>query len=139
MFMGERAIRQNITPTLMFVGDVCGKVEEAISRYTSVFRHSKAEGLLRYGKGEEQGGDGKHAAFTLEGREFAAMDSARAHPFTFNVAISFVVNGETQDEIDYYGEKGYPPTQRRDARQRSVVTTGDRLDGTCRRIDWAGH
>jgi hypothetical protein len=53
MFMGERAIRQNITPTLMFVGDVCGKVEEAISRYTSVFRHSKAGGLLRYGKGEE--------------------------------------------------------------------------------------
>jgi hypothetical protein len=59
MFMGERAIRQNITPTLMFVGDVCGKVEEAISRYTSVFRHSKAGRLLRYGKGEEQGGDDK--------------------------------------------------------------------------------
>ena len=47
----------------------------------------------------------KHAAFTLEGREFAAMDSAHVHAFTFNEAISFVVNCETQGEIDYYWEK----------------------------------
>jgi predicted 3-demethylubiquinone-9 3-methyltransferase (glyoxalase superfamily) len=56
-------------------------------------------------KARNKEGTVKHAAFTLEGREFAAMDSARAHPFTFNVAISFVVNGETQDEIDNYWEK----------------------------------
>jgi predicted 3-demethylubiquinone-9 3-methyltransferase (glyoxalase superfamily) len=107
IFMGERAIRQNITPTLMFVGDVCGKVEEAISRYTSVIRSSKVVGILRYGKGEEPDREGtiKHAGFALEGQEFAAMDSARAHPFTFNEAIFFVVNCETQEEIDYYWEK----------------------------------
>ena len=107
MFMGEREIRQNITPTLMFVGDVCGKAAEAINCYTSVFRNARAGGILRYGKGEEPDKEGtiKHAAFTLEGREFAAMDSAHAHAFTFNEAISFVVNCETQGEIDYYWEK----------------------------------
>jgi predicted 3-demethylubiquinone-9 3-methyltransferase (glyoxalase superfamily) len=37
MFMGDRPIGQKITPTLMFVGSVCGKAEEAINFYTSVF------------------------------------------------------------------------------------------------------
>ena len=37
--------------------------------------------------------------------EFAAMDSARVHDFAFNEAISFVVQCETQDEIDYYWER----------------------------------
>ena len=34
-----------------------------------------------------------------------AMDSAMQHPFTFNEAISFVVNCETQKEVDYFWEK----------------------------------
>jgi predicted 3-demethylubiquinone-9 3-methyltransferase (glyoxalase superfamily) len=61
----------------------------------------------RYSKGEEPDREGtiKHAAFTLEGQEFAAMDSARAHDFSFNEAISFIVHCETQEEIDYYWEK----------------------------------
>jgi len=33
------------------------------------------------------------------------MDSAHKHPFSFNEAISFIVNCEDQDEIDYYWEK----------------------------------
>ena len=63
--------------------------------------------ILRYGKGEEPDKEGtiKHAAFTLEGQEFAAMDSAHEHNFTFNEAISFMVECETQEEIDYYWEK----------------------------------
>jgi predicted 3-demethylubiquinone-9 3-methyltransferase (glyoxalase superfamily) len=107
MFVGNGKIRQTITPTLMFVGAVCGKAEEAINSYASVFHNAKVGELLHYGKGEEPDKEGtiKHAAFTLEGQEFAAVDSARAHPFTFNEAISFVVNCETQDEIDYYWEK----------------------------------
>ncbi len=42
---------------------------------------------------------------TLENQEFAAMDSARKHNFTFNEAISFMVECKTQEEIDYYWEK----------------------------------
>ncbi len=33
------------------------------------------------------------------------MDSAREHKFSFNEAILFMVNCDTQEEIDYYWEK----------------------------------
>ena len=107
MFTGGHKIKQKITPTLMFVGKQCGKAEEAINFYATVFHNAKVGDILRYNKGEEPDKEGtiKHAAFALEGLEFAAMDSARVHNFTFNEAISFMVHCETQDEIDYYWGK----------------------------------
>jgi predicted 3-demethylubiquinone-9 3-methyltransferase (glyoxalase superfamily) len=97
----------------MFVGEVCGKAEEAVSFYESVFRNSpaakaaagtSANVLARYGRGEEPDKEGtvRYAHFTLLGQEFGAMDSAREHKFTFNEAISFIVPCDTQGEIDYY-------------------------------------
>lgn len=107
MFMGGREIKQKITPTLMFVGDVCGKAEEAIGFYASVFRDAEVGDILRYGPGEEPDKEGtvRHAAFRLLDWEFAAMDSAYEHGFTFNEAVSFIVRCDTQQEIDYYWEK----------------------------------
>lgn len=107
MYMGDSNIKQKITPTLMFTGKQSGKAEEAINFYSSVFKDGQIGGILRYGKGEEPDKEGtvKHAEFTLEGQEFAAMDSAHGHNFTFNEAISFMVHCDTQDEIDYYWDK----------------------------------
>ncbi|MBI4316964.1 MAG: VOC family protein [Chloroflexi bacterium] len=107
MFAGDRVTKQRITPTLMFVGKQCGKAEEAIKFYASVFRNARVGDIDRYGKGEEPDKEGtvKHAAFTLEGQEFAAMDSAHEHNFAFNEAISFIVHCDTQEEIDYYWGK----------------------------------
>jgi len=107
IFAGDSEIKQRITPILMFVGRVCGKAEEAVNFYTSVFRDSKVSILARYGKCEEPDKEGtiKYAHFTLEGQEFGAMDSAHEHNFTFNEAISFVVPCDTQEEIDYYWDK----------------------------------
>jgi predicted 3-demethylubiquinone-9 3-methyltransferase (glyoxalase superfamily) len=107
MLMGNRTIRQKITPTLMFVGEQCGKAEEAIKLYTSVFRNSEIGDIMRYSKDQKPDKEGTivHATFMLEGQEFAAMDSARQHNFTFNEAISLMVECETQKEIDYYWEK----------------------------------
>ncbi len=107
MFMGDRKIKQKITPTLMFVGDVCGKAEEAINFYASVFKDAKVHNVFRYGKGEEHDKEGtiKHGVFTLEGQDFAAMDSARKHNFTFNEAISLMVRCDTQKDLDYYWGK----------------------------------
>jgi predicted 3-demethylubiquinone-9 3-methyltransferase (glyoxalase superfamily) len=107
MFFGAREIRQRIIPTLMFVGNVAGKAEEAINFYVSVFHNAAVGDIMRYGKGEEPDVEGtiKHASFILEGQEFAAMDSSRAHNFAFNEAISFMVHCETQEEVDYYWER----------------------------------
>jgi predicted 3-demethylubiquinone-9 3-methyltransferase (glyoxalase superfamily) len=107
MFIGDNEMTQKITPTLMFVGDQYGKAEEAINFYASVFHNAKIGHILRYGAGEEPDNEGtiKHAAFMLEGQEFAAMDSARVHNFTFNEAISFMVYCDTQEEVDYYWGK----------------------------------
>lgn len=107
MFFGGNVINQRITPTLMFVGKVAGKAEEAINFYVSIFHNASVNDILRYGKNEEPDVEGtiKHASFTLEGQEYAAMDSAREHNFTFNEAISLMVHCETQEEIDYYWDR----------------------------------
>ncbi len=107
MFIGDRPMTQKITPTLMFVGDVYGKAEEAINFYGSVFHNSSVGHIMRYEEGEasDQIQAIKHAAFTLEGQEFAAMDGAGEHHFSFTEAISFIVHCETQDEIDYFWTK----------------------------------
>src|SRR5882757_1067888 len=107
MFMGEREIKQTVTPTLMFVGQQCGRAEEAVNFHSSVFHDTKVEHVLRYGPGEEpdQAGTIRHASISLEGENFALMDSARAHNSTFNEAISFMVHCKTQEEIDYFWAK----------------------------------
>ncbi len=115
MFAGKSELKQRITPALMFVGKVCGKTEEAVNFYASVFKNSPARVtaetktaiLARYGKGDEPDSEGtvRYASFTLLGQEFGAMDSAREHQFAFNEAISFIVPCENQEEIDYFWEK----------------------------------
>jgi predicted 3-demethylubiquinone-9 3-methyltransferase (glyoxalase superfamily) len=107
MHMGERPVTQKITTTLMFVGKQAGRAEEAIKHYVSIFKNASIGGVMRYGKGEEPDKEGtlKHAGFELEGEEFAAMDSALDHKFSFNEAISLLVSCEDQKEIDYYWNK----------------------------------
>jgi predicted 3-demethylubiquinone-9 3-methyltransferase (glyoxalase superfamily) len=107
MYTGGLPIQQNITPTIMFVGKQAGKTEEAINFYASIFRNSKVGDILRYEKNEEPEIEGrvKHASFTLEEQQFAAMDSALEHGFAFNEAISLIVSCDTQEEIDYYWNK----------------------------------
>jgi predicted 3-demethylubiquinone-9 3-methyltransferase (glyoxalase superfamily) len=99
--------RPFITPSLLFVGDICGKAEEASKYYQSVFKNTKQGIVARYPDGMEPDKEGTimFADFQLENQWFAAMDSAREHGFGFNEAISFMVNCDTQQEIDYYWGK----------------------------------
>jgi predicted 3-demethylubiquinone-9 3-methyltransferase (glyoxalase superfamily) len=99
--------RPFIVPSLMFVGEVCGKAEEAIQFYLSVFKKAKLGNVFRYGKGQEPDQEGTimFSDFMLEGQWFAAMDSAHEHQFAFNEAISFIVHCDTQQEIDDYWGK----------------------------------
>ena len=97
---------QKITPTLMFTEDRAGFAKEAIEYYTTVFPNSKVEMMMPYTKeDEDKEGFIKHSRFTLDGLDFIAMDSSMERDFSFNEAISFVVNCSDQKEIDYYWEK----------------------------------
>ncbi len=97
----------SIIPALMFVGDRAGQAEKAIEFYTSIFSESEVGDLFHYSAGQEPDKEGNVAfgPFTLAGQSFSAMDSAQEHDFTFNEAISFVVNCTDQAEVDYYWEK----------------------------------
>jgi predicted 3-demethylubiquinone-9 3-methyltransferase (glyoxalase superfamily) len=116
IFTGATEVKQKFTPALLFVGNVCGKAEEAIHFYTSVFGNApdsagagetKATVLARYGRDSEPEREGtvQYAQFSLLGQEFGAMDSARPHQFAFNEAISFLAPCDTQEQIDYFWEK----------------------------------
>jgi predicted 3-demethylubiquinone-9 3-methyltransferase (glyoxalase superfamily) len=99
--------RPFLTPSLLFVGEVCGKAEEATDFYLSVFQDAKRGALVHYPAGMEPEKEGSvmFTDFMLENQWFAAMDSAREHGFGFNEAVSFMVDCDTQEEIDYYWEK----------------------------------
>ncbi|WHX98540.1 VOC family protein [Neobacillus sp. DY30] len=99
--------RPTIVPSLLFVGDQCGKTDEAINFYLSVFKNARLGHIVRYPNGMEPDKEGTvmFADFSLENQWFAAMDSAHKHQFNFNEAISFMVYCDTQEEIDYYWER----------------------------------
>ncbi|MBW3620591.1 MAG: VOC family protein, partial [Actinobacteria bacterium] len=99
--LGER-----ITPTLLFVGDECGRAAEAIDTYTSVFPASGTDMVVPYGPDAAPNAEDHvmYASFRLAGQRFAAMDSALDHDFGFNEAISFLVNGDDQAELDHYSD-----------------------------------
>lgn len=106
-YTGEEQEMQKITPVIMFVGSVCGKAEEAVNLWSSVFRQAKVDMRVHYSKGEEPNNEGtiKYAGFSLFGQEFGVLDSAYEHNFAFNEAISFIVSCDTQAEIDHYWDQ----------------------------------
>ena len=90
---------QKITPFLWFDN----QAEEAMNFYVSIFKNSKVLSVQRYGEeGSDASGRPKGsvmtASFLLDGQEFVALNGGPVYSFT--PAISFVVNCETQVEID---------------------------------------
>jgi len=88
---------QKITPFLWFDNNA----EEAMNFYTSIFKSSKIGQVSRYGDaGPGPKGSVMVGTFYLEGQEFMALNGGPN--FKFTPATSFMVNCETQNEIDYY-------------------------------------
>jgi predicted 3-demethylubiquinone-9 3-methyltransferase (glyoxalase superfamily) len=95
---------QKITPFLWFDN----QAEEAVEFYTSVFKNSKIGSMARYDEASAAAagrpkGSIMTASFQLEGQEFIALNGGPV--FKFNESISFVVNCDTQKEIDYFWDK----------------------------------
>lgn len=95
---------QKITPFLWFDNNA----EEAVNFYTSIFKNSKMGTVSRYSE-EAARATGRPtgllmtASFHLNDQEFVALNGGPA--FKFTEAISFVINCENQEEVDYYWEK----------------------------------
>jgi predicted 3-demethylubiquinone-9 3-methyltransferase (glyoxalase superfamily) len=97
---------QKITPFLWFDHEA----EDAVKFYTSIFKNSKVGRILRYGEeaakiseSDRPMGSVLTIEFEIEGQKFVALNGGPQ--FKFNESVSFMVNCETQDEVDYFWEK----------------------------------
>jgi predicted 3-demethylubiquinone-9 3-methyltransferase (glyoxalase superfamily) len=86
-----------ITPFLWF--DT--QAEEAAEFYTSVFPNSKITDVSRYGPaGPRKEGMVMTVEFELDGQRFIALNGGS--DFSFNEAVSFMIDCRDQDEVDTY-------------------------------------
>lgn len=91
---------QKITPFLWFEH----QAEEAATFYTSIFPNSRIVKVINYGKaGPGPQGSVMTVEFQLEGQTFVGFNGG-PH-FKFTEAVSFVVNCQSQDEVDTYWAK----------------------------------
>ena len=84
------------------------QAEEAVNFYTSLFKNSKIGRIFRCPEeaAEKTGrptGSVLTIEFEIEGQKFVALNGGPL--FKFNESISFVINCETQEEVDYFWEK----------------------------------
>ena len=95
---------QKITPFLWFDD----QAEDAVNFYTSLFKNSKIGRIFRYTEeaAEKTGrpvGSVLTIEFEIEGQKFVALNGGPL--FKFNESVSFVINCETQEEVDYFWGK----------------------------------
>jgi predicted 3-demethylubiquinone-9 3-methyltransferase (glyoxalase superfamily) len=88
---------QKITPFLWFDNNA----EEAMHFYTSVFKESKVYGGGTYkADAQKPAGSFLVGTFELFGQRFMVLNGGPQ--FKFNESVSFVINCEGQEEVDYY-------------------------------------
>ena len=100
----DKVSMQKITPFFWFDD----QAEEAVNFYTSLFKNSKIVRIFHYTEeaAEKTGrpvGSVLTIEFEIEGQRFVALNGGPL--FKFNESISFVINCDTQEEVDYFWEK----------------------------------
>lgn len=91
---------QKITPNLWFDTQAL----EAAKTYTSIFKNSSINSVSYYSEGMPlPAGTVLTVDFTLDGQKFTAINGGPE--FHFSEAISFLVDCETQAEVDYLWDK----------------------------------
>ena len=93
-------IAQKITPFLWFDNNA----EEAANFYTSIFKNSSINSKSYYTEaGPGQKDTVMVVSFSLNGQNFTVLNGGPI--FKFTEAISFVVNCDSQEEVDHYWYK----------------------------------
>lgn len=91
---------KKVTPFLWFDN----QAEEAANFYVGIFKNSKVLGVTRYGDaGPGPKGTVMTVNFVLDGQDFTALNGGPV--FKFTEAISFTVNCETAEEVEYYWQR----------------------------------
>lgn len=80
------------------------QAEEAAEFYTAVFKNAQITDIVRNTEGSSgEAGTVLTVGFSLDGQQYLALNGGPQ--FTFNEAISLIVNCDSQEEIDYYWDK----------------------------------
>lgn len=89
------------------------QAEEAANFYVSIFKNSKIRDIMRNTEGgPAPAGTALTVGFQLDGVDFTALNGGPI--FKFTEAVSFVIDCDTQDDVDYYWNKlleGGQPSQ----------------------------
>ena len=96
--------KQRITSCLWFDTEA----EQAAKFYTSVFKNSRITATTRYSAAgqdvhHQKPGSVMTVTFELDGQQFVGLNGGPL--FKFSEAVSFQINCDTQEEIDYYWDK----------------------------------
>jgi predicted 3-demethylubiquinone-9 3-methyltransferase (glyoxalase superfamily) len=107
MYVEGKEEKHTINPSLLFSMDMCGKAEEAMKYYMSVFKDSSKGYVSHYKVGEASDRRAKtnYAQLNLFGQQLILMDHRSGGNATFNEAFSLVILCDDQKEIDRYWKK----------------------------------
>ncbi|MDF1867632.1 MAG: VOC family protein [Saprospiraceae bacterium] len=90
-----------VSTFLTFVGDQCGKAEEAINFYIAIFPNSEIKSITKYEEGEAGGTPEliKYGVFTLNDVEYRVSESNYNHACSFTPGVSMFVEFDSEKEI----------------------------------------
>ena len=90
------------TTFLTFVGEQCGKAEEAINFYTSIFPNSEIKSITKYQEGEAGGTTQliKYGVFSLNGTDYMVSESNFNHAWSFTPGVSIFIDSNSESEIE---------------------------------------
>jgi predicted 3-demethylubiquinone-9 3-methyltransferase (glyoxalase superfamily) len=99
--------KMKTTTFLTFVGDQCGKAEEAINLYTSIFPNSEIKSITKYEVGEAGGTPEliKYGVFSINGTTYMVSESNYNHAWSFTPAVSLFISDNSDDMIQTLYEK----------------------------------
>ncbi|MGK0414673.1 MAG: putative 3-demethylubiquinone-9 3-methyltransferase (glyoxalase superfamily) [Polaribacter sp.] len=94
------------TTFLTFVGEQCGKAEEAINFYISIFLNSEIKLIKKYAEGQAGGTPEliKYGVFTLNGTDYMVSESNYNHAWSFTPAVSLLIKDKSDDVIQHFSK-----------------------------------